>query len=146
MSLAMRREQREAFLAAVHVGVLSAAADGDRGPLAIPVWYSYTPGGTVNVITGRNSRKARLVRSGGRFTICVQTEAIPYQYVTAEGPVDTIEDPVTPEERRAMAERYLGQAGAAQYIAATSEQGLEDIVIRMRPEHWLSADFTSEFA
>ncbi len=36
MTTAMTREEREAFLADVHIGVL-AIPDGDRGPLTIPI-------------------------------------------------------------------------------------------------------------
>ena len=38
MSLAMSRAEREAFLAATRVGIVSIAEEG-RGPLAVPVWY-----------------------------------------------------------------------------------------------------------
>ncbi|HEY5165085.1 MAG TPA: pyridoxamine 5'-phosphate oxidase, partial [Acidimicrobiia bacterium] len=40
MSLTMSPEEREAFLAEVHVGVISVAND-DRGPLTVPIWYTY---------------------------------------------------------------------------------------------------------
>lgn len=56
MSLTMTKEEREAFLADVHVAVISVAEDG-HGPLAVPIWYSYEPGGEVRIITGRTSRK-----------------------------------------------------------------------------------------
>jgi hypothetical protein len=39
MSLAMTKPEREAFLADVHVGVISIPEPG-RGPLTVPVWYS----------------------------------------------------------------------------------------------------------
>ncbi len=72
MSLTMTKEEREAFLAAVHVGVISVAEDG-RGPLTVPIWYSYEPGGEVRVITARASRKGRLLERAGRFSLCAQT-------------------------------------------------------------------------
>jgi nitroimidazol reductase NimA-like FMN-containing flavoprotein (pyridoxamine 5'-phosphate oxidase superfamily) len=43
MVLTMTNEEREAFLADVHVAVISVAEDG-HGPLVVPVWYSYEPG------------------------------------------------------------------------------------------------------
>ena len=55
MSLSMSRSEREEFLAAVHVGVLSVASGDATGPLTIPVWYTYQPGGTVNVSTGKDT-------------------------------------------------------------------------------------------
>jgi nitroimidazol reductase NimA-like FMN-containing flavoprotein (pyridoxamine 5'-phosphate oxidase superfamily) len=140
VSLAMTRAEREAFLADLHVGVVSVAADG-RGPLAMPIWYSYEPGGTVNLITGRSSRKTALIRREGRFSVCAQTEEAPYRYVTVEGPVVAVEDEVDPEERKAIAYRYLGQELGDAYLSATEADVAGSIVIRMRPERWLSVDY-----
>ena len=86
MSLTMSKGEREAFLADLHVGLLSVADDG-RGPLAVPIWYAYEPGGELRFVTGRDSRKGRLLARAGRVSLCVQTEALPYKYVSVEGPV-----------------------------------------------------------
>ena len=43
MSLAMSTAEREAFLADVHVAVISIPEPG-RGGLVIPIWYDYAPG------------------------------------------------------------------------------------------------------
>ena len=40
--LTMTRSEREAFLAAVHVGVISIERAG-QAPLAVPIWYDYDP-------------------------------------------------------------------------------------------------------
>jgi nitroimidazol reductase NimA-like FMN-containing flavoprotein (pyridoxamine 5'-phosphate oxidase superfamily) len=136
----MTTAEREAFLADLHVGVVSVAADG-RGPLTMPIWYSYEPGGTVSFITGRTSRKARLIERERRLSLCAQTEEAPYRYVTVEGPVVAVEDEVDPEERKAMAYRYLGQEIGDVYLAATEAELAHSIVIRMRPERWLSVDY-----
>jgi nitroimidazol reductase NimA-like FMN-containing flavoprotein (pyridoxamine 5'-phosphate oxidase superfamily) len=45
------RQEREQFLAGVHVGVLSVATADGASPLAVPVRYTYQPGGPVSVIT-----------------------------------------------------------------------------------------------
>jgi PPOX class probable F420-dependent enzyme len=139
MSFALTAAEREQFLAGVHVGVLSVTVGEGRGPLTVPVWYSYQPGGTVSVITGRSSRKARAVEAAGRMSLCAQDEAPPYTYVSVEGPA-VIEEAEF-EERLAMAHRYLGPEGGDQYMAANADSGREDIVIRLTPGHWLSADF-----
>ena len=44
MSLAMSKAQRETFLAGVHVAVIS-IPENSRGPLTVPIWYSYEPAG-----------------------------------------------------------------------------------------------------
>ena len=85
MSFTMSAAEREQFLAGLHVGILSVAED-TRGPIAVPVWYDYQPGGQVSVITGRSSRKARALRAAGRMSLCAQDEAPPYRYVSVEGP------------------------------------------------------------
>jgi nitroimidazol reductase NimA-like FMN-containing flavoprotein (pyridoxamine 5'-phosphate oxidase superfamily) len=140
VSLAMTSAEREAFLADLHVGVVSVAAGG-RGPLTMPIWYSYQPGGTVNLITGRSSRKTALMRREGRFSLCAQTEQAPYRYVTVEGPVVSVEDEVDPEERRAIVYRYFGQQIGDVYLSATEAEIAGSIMIRMQPERWLSVDY-----
>ena len=132
--------EREAFLADLHVGVLSVAEDG-RGPLTTPVWYRYEPGGDVTFFTGRGTRKMRLLRSAGRCSLCVQSEAPPYSYVSIEGPVVSIDPAGLEEERRLIAHRYLGPEGGAAWLAATTDAMPVSDVIRIRPERWLSVDF-----
>src|SRR5947207_11674858 len=110
MALTMTREEREAFLADVHVAVISVAEDG-HGPLVVPIWYSYEPGGEVRIITGRTSRKGKLLERAGRFSLCVQTETPPYKYVSVEGPIVAIEAADLERDRRPLARRYFGRAG-----------------------------------
>ena len=138
MSLRMSRAEREEFLAGLHVGVLSVASPDGRGPLAAPVWYTYQPGGTVNVSTGRGTRKALAIAAAGRVSLCAQDERPPYKYVTVEGPV-VIED-ATDTERLELARRYLGPEGGDAYIAANP--GGAQVMIRMTPEHWLSRAYS----
>ncbi|MFJ4668904.1 pyridoxamine 5'-phosphate oxidase family protein [Kitasatospora purpeofusca] len=145
MSFAMTTAEREGFLAAPHVGVLAVSGDGGepgRGLLAVPIWYHYQPGGLITIITGRDSVKARLIRAVGRFALCAQQEEAPCRYVSVEGPVVSIEDPVDPAERARMAHRYMPPGEADAYLAATVEQLDADVTIRMHPERWSSADFT----
>jgi nitroimidazol reductase NimA-like FMN-containing flavoprotein (pyridoxamine 5'-phosphate oxidase superfamily) len=57
---------REAFLAEPHIAALSVSAGPDRGPLTVPIWYQYEPGGEAWVLTEAASRKARLIEAAGR--------------------------------------------------------------------------------
>ena len=139
MWVAMSAAEREEFLADVRVGVLSAAIGTAGETLAVPVWYSYQPGGLLTVLTGRRSRKAAAIRAASRFGLCVQDDSPPYRYVSVEGPV-LREDELDPAERLAMACRYLGSAGGSQYVADNPDPGRENVAFRMRPEHWLSQD------
>ena len=139
MWVPMSAAEREEFLAGVHVGVLSAAVGSAARTLAVPVWYSYQPGGLLTVLTGRRSRKAAAVRAAGRFSLCVQDDRPPYRYVSVEGPVVSEDDP-DPAERRAMARRYLGTAGGDHYVADNPDPERDNVAFRMRPERWLSQD------
>jgi PPOX class probable F420-dependent enzyme len=139
--MAMSADERQAFLADLHVGVLSVAGEDDRGPFSMPMWYRYEPGGDVTFITGADTRKMRLLREAGRCSLCVQTESVPYRYVTVEGPVIGIEGTSLESERRVMAHRYLGPERGERYLAATAAESSGSVVVRVRPEHWLSADF-----
>jgi len=142
MPFAMTAVEREAFLRDVHVGIIAIADEG-RAPLAVPIWYSYEPGGEVQVITERDSRKGKLLARARRFRLCVQTETAPYRYVSVEGPV-TSTGPVDVERHlRPMARRYLGEKGGDRYVESTGGQATrtDTEVIRMRPERWLTVDY-----
>jgi nitroimidazol reductase NimA-like FMN-containing flavoprotein (pyridoxamine 5'-phosphate oxidase superfamily) len=139
MSTLMTRAEREAFLAEVHVGVL-ALADGERGPLAAPVWYGYEPGGELWFLTGRDSRKGRLLRTGRRLSLVVQTEAPPYKYVSVEGPIVALEPADLEKHARPLARRYLGRELGDRYIAATAGRE-ESVRVRVAPERWLTVDY-----
>jgi nitroimidazol reductase NimA-like FMN-containing flavoprotein (pyridoxamine 5'-phosphate oxidase superfamily) len=147
MSLAMTRSEREAFLADVHVGVISIAEPG-RGPLAVPIWYGYTPGGELWIVTERGSRKGRLLEKVGRFSLVAQTEAPPYRYVSVEGPIASIAKSELARDERPLAHRYLGPEMGERYLEATggADARGDNVVVRMRPERWLSVDYSKQFA
>ena len=142
MSVTMTRAEREQFLAGVHVGVLSVASVDGGGPLAVPVWYSYQPGGTVDVITGDSTRKAAAIRAAGRLSLCAQDEQPPYKYVTVEGPVVAVEE-ASHDERLNLARRYLGRDGGDAYVSAVPTDG--QVVFRMTPERWLTVDYSKVY-
>ncbi|MCX4091499.1 pyridoxamine 5'-phosphate oxidase family protein [Nocardia sp. alder85J] len=134
----MTPSERAAFLAEVHVGVI-AVERPDRAPLAVPIWYGYQPGGEVLLWTEAGSVKEKLIRTAGRFSLTAQVEEPPYRYVTAEGPVVGI-DTADLETARGIADRYLGEQAGAAFLA--ENLGPESLIIRMRPEHWLSTDYS----
>jgi PPOX class probable F420-dependent enzyme len=133
--------ERQEFLAATHVAVLSVAADG-RPPASVPIWYDYTPGGNIRIMTGSSSRKARLIERTGAVTLVVQREEPPYQYVVVEGSVVDTTTPAPPELQEAIAIRYLGEEGGRAFVS--SMEGVEEVLFTIRPDKWLSADFTGD--
>lgn len=147
MSLAMSRSEREAFLADLHVGVIAIAEEG-RAPLAIPIWYAYEPGEEVRIVTGAGARKLELLRRAGRFSLCVQSEAPPYLYVSVEGPVVAIEAASLERDERPLAHRYLGPELGDAYVAETSGSAGTaggNILVRMKPQRWLSVDYRKQY-
>jgi PPOX class probable F420-dependent enzyme len=136
----MTSEERETYLADLHVGVIAVERPG-RAPLSVPIWYGYEPGGEVLLWTESDSVKHRLIRDAGRFSITVQDEDPPYRYVTAEGDVTGIE-PATDADVRAIAIRYFGEDEGNTF---TDENFTKtSIIIRMKPTRWLSTDYTKE--
>jgi nitroimidazol reductase NimA-like FMN-containing flavoprotein (pyridoxamine 5'-phosphate oxidase superfamily) len=145
MTTKMSREEREAFLADLHVGVISMSEKG-RGPLTVPIWYAYEPGGEVVIATERNSRKMKLLEKGRRVSLCAQCETPPYKYVSIEGPVVDIDPSDVERDERPLARRYLGEKGGDKYIEASiDDREPDDMVrVRIRPERWLTVDYAKE--
>ena len=53
-------EQRQAFSAGAHVGILTVAASkGDRAPVQMPVWYGHQPGHDVLITTRQPIARSR---------------------------------------------------------------------------------------
>jgi len=142
--LSMSTQEREAFLAGLHVGVISIAEPG-RGPLTVPIWYAYEPGGELRVVTDRDSRKGRLLSVGSRLSLCAQSEAPPYRYVSVEGRVVAMETSQTERDLRPLARRYLGKEIGDQYVDAMRDQSASSVLVRIRPERWLTVDYSKQY-
>lgn len=142
----MNDAERDAFLAERRLGTLAIARAG-KGPLLAPIWFRWTPGGTVDICMGGDSAKARLLRSAGRASMAVVDEGLPYRYVTVEGPVTVAPlGDATEAEILAMATRYLGDKGGRRYtenfmtnLAADDlhdDHGTTEVIARITPERW----------
>lgn len=140
MSTSMTRQEREAFLAETRVAVIS-VADPGCGPLALPVWYAYEPGQVVRFVTQGSSRKAALIRTAGRMSLCVQSESAPYKYVSIEGPA-VLSEPDFERDIRGMALRYLGEAMGEMYLQMTASDRADSVLVSLSPERWRTVDYT----
>jgi hypothetical protein len=69
----------------------------------------------------------------------VQTETLPYKYVTVEGPVVEIDRAPTEEEALSITARYLPADEATQWVK--DNLGADSLLVRMRPQQWLSTDY-----
>lgn len=144
----MNERERQEFLAEPHVAVLSVAGGGGRPPHTTPVWYGYEPGGDITFFTGtqgRKSRKAGLVRKAGVLSLTVQREEFPYGYVTVEGTVVGVDRPPSAEQVLAVVRRYMPEEAAQGFVQAELEHPTPEFVLfTIRPDRWLTLDFTDE--
>ncbi|CAM5467313.1 Pyridoxamine 5'-phosphate oxidase family protein OS=Streptomyces rochei OX=1928 GN=G3I25_29050 PE=4 SV=1 [Streptomyces rochei] len=140
--MALSREEREKFLAEPHIAALAVDAGEGRAPLTVPIWYQYEPGGDVWIMTGLDSRKNRLIQAAGRFTLMVDRLEPTIRYVSVEGPVvETVA--ATEEYLREISARYLPPEKVDGYVAYASADHGEQVIVRMRPERWVSSDLGS---
>lgn len=128
--------ERDELLGASHVGILGVAAAPGSPPLVTPVWYVHEDG-QILLVTGRGSRKARLLRAAGVATFVVHDDAVP-RHVALEGDVAISE----PDEavRRRIAERYVPPGMLDGYLAATA--GADMVLVRLMPRTWRTVDLT----
>ncbi|MEU7576607.1 pyridoxamine 5'-phosphate oxidase family protein [Streptomyces sp. NPDC041068] len=137
--MALSVEERELFLAEPHIGALAVDAGEGRGPLTLPIWYQYTPGGELWVLTGRHSKKGRLIEAAGRFSLMVDRLEPTIRYVSVEGPVVRTEDG-TLEKLREISARYLPADKVDGYVEFAAKEHGEHAVYYLRPEHWYASD------
>ena len=142
MSHRMSVPEREAFLGEPHVAVL-ALSDKGRGPLAVPIWYIYEPGGVLWFLTPKDSRKGALLKEGKRISLCVQSEESPYKYVSVEGPITGVGTASTEAHLRPLAIRYRGRVGGNAYADAMGPKLADGsrMLVEMAPERWLTVDY-----
>lgn len=137
--MALSKDEREQFLAEPHIAALSVSAGDGRGPLTVPIWYQYTPGGEPWVLTGAESRKKKLIEAAGCFSLMVERTEPTVRYVAVDGAVSRIE-PGTDDQHAELAHRYLPPDRAEKFLNyALTELG-EYVAIYLRPQHWVSAD------
>ncbi|MFC8512846.1 pyridoxamine 5'-phosphate oxidase family protein [Streptomyces sp. NPDC057257] len=137
--MALTREERAEFLAEPHVAAFSVDGGEGRAPVSVPIWYQYEDDGTVWILIVRDSRKDRLIRAAGRFTLLADRLEPTIRYVSVEGPVIGSE-PATVEQLREISARYLPAEKVDEYVDFAWKNHGEQVVVRMRPERWLSSD------
>jgi nitroimidazol reductase NimA-like FMN-containing flavoprotein (pyridoxamine 5'-phosphate oxidase superfamily) len=131
--------EREMFLAEPHIAALSVSAGPDRGPLTVPIWYQYTPGGEAWVVSEAASLKVQLIKAAGRFSLMVDRITPTTRYVSVEGPVTRVV-PATDEQVLEMAARYLPPDKARAYCEMSRAEFGEQVAIYLRPQRWLGSD------
>ena len=137
MSLTMSVAERQAFLTDLHVGVVSIPRK-DGAPLTVPIWYDYTPGGKLWMLTQASSKKGKALLECERISLCAQAESLPYKYVSVEGEFEISES--NDEIGLGMAVRYLGEEMGKQYTESSS--GEPSVLVSFVPDKWLTVDYS----
>lgn len=144
----LTEQESQQFLAEPHVGLLSVTGESGRPPLAMPIWYSYQPGGAISFFTGTQGRKARkieLIQKAGVLSLSIQRAEFPYKYVTVEGTVVKADQPPSAEQMLPIVRRYLPEEAAQAFVAAELARAATTLVLyTVRPDRWLTADFSEE--
>ena len=139
--MSLSQQEREEFLAEPHIAALSVHDGPERGPLTVPIWYQYAPGGDVWIMTSAGSRKAKLIDEAGRFTLMVDQAQPRVRYVSVEGPVVDV-SPSREELLWEISSRYLPAEQVPGYVEFAKADHGEQLIYTMRPQRWLSADLT----
>lgn len=107
--------------------------------MMVPIWYEYEPGSEAWILTGAGSRKAQLIAESGCFSLLVERVEPTVRYVCVEGPV-TGTNVGTHADHVELAVRYLPPGAVPGSLENAEPEFGDQLVIRMCPEHWLSAD------
>ncbi|MET0700682.1 MAG: pyridoxamine 5'-phosphate oxidase family protein [Mycobacterium sp.] len=137
--MALSKDEREQFLAESRVAALSVNSGDNHGPLTVPIWYQYTPGGEPWILTGPASKKARLIEATGFFSLMVERAEPTVRYVAVDGAVSRIE-PGTDAQLEEMTRRYLPPDKVDGYLEFAHRELGENVAIFMQPQRWMSAD------
>ena len=108
------------FLSELHVGILSIPREG-RAPHSTPVWYRYESDNTIWFLADPNSQKGKLLSVGTKLSFVVQSEDIPYQYVSIEGIITDVGRGDIESDLRPIARFYLGERGGDEYVSQSGE-------------------------
>jgi len=94
---------------------------------------------------GRAARKVELINKARVLSMCVQRPEFPYKYVTVEGTVLRTDQPPSAEPMFAVVSRYLPAEQAQGFVMADIERpGSQLVLFTIRPDRWLSADFSED--
>jgi hypothetical protein len=99
----------------------------------------YEPGGELWFVMDNHSVKGRLLQKSMRFSFCVQSESLPYQYVSVEGTA-TISPADKELHTRPLAHRYLGMKGGDKYVEGDDDS--DSIRVSTVPERWFTVDYS----
>lgn len=105
---------------------------GDSTPSVVPIWFHWTAHELVMSSMG-GAAKAAALRDHPDVALTIDTDAFPADVLLVRGRVDVTDvDGIVPEYVLA-ARRYLGQEGAAAFLAQIDQPGARMHRIALRP-------------
>ncbi|MEM7340468.1 MAG: TIGR03618 family F420-dependent PPOX class oxidoreductase [Actinomycetota bacterium] len=140
----MTHDDREAFLARPHVGVV-ASVRRDGRPYTVPVWFHWD--GTHVWLTGTESRVwCRQIDVDPRVSLCVEAMTPIPGHVGIDGVAEVLRPPghdIWPISRQ-LAEKYIGGAVGSSSDAVdafVANMATEPrLLIRITPQIWRAID------
>ena len=128
------------FLAEPHVAIIAVGSPSGP-PAAVPLWYSYTVGGRIWIITEAASRKRRLLARTGCATLVVDEVVPRTRYVSVDCELVDAR-PATAEDQRQLASRYVAADTLEAYLATVAANIPNEQRITLEPTRWRYADLT----
>jgi hypothetical protein len=116
----------------------------DGTPRALPIWFAWT-GDELVMASFAGAAKARALRAHPDVAITIDTESFPAEVLLLRGPATVTDIDGFVPEYVATLKRYLGEDGAAGFLAQFDESTTNMYRIAVRP-HWVGVlDFETRF-
>lgn len=137
----MLRDEMEAFLAQPLIAKL--CTHNEDGTIhVVPIWFKYQDG-EILLGTQEITRKVRNIKRDNRVSVLVDTTEPRLKGVIMSGRADLDYDDVIPK-RVSIFEKYMGPENAPG-LAERLASNWKPVVIRVKPEHIISFDYSKGF-
>lgn len=118
----------------------------DGTPRVVPMWFHWT-GEDIVMGAPPNSPKMKALAKRPQVAVAIDGIDWPYQWLNVRGTMSAqvLSEPLPFAEYQAMAHRYLGDVGGAQFLAAQRQTFQSWARITIRPEEVRILDFQARF-
>jgi PPOX class probable F420-dependent enzyme len=130
----MKDEELNVFLQRPLIAVLTTVRS-DGALHSTPVWFEYEAGNFYFWV-GEGSVKAQNVRKRAEASVCIATQAEPYQYVTAEGPCEIRSGDIA-QRCLSICRRYYAEEAALAFVQQDLLSG-DSVILIMKPRRLMS--------
>src|SRR3954447_4463374 len=116
----------------------------DGTPRALPIWFTWT-GGELVVASFAGAAKARALRAHPEVALTIDTDSFPAEVLLLRGVATVTDVDGFVPEYVATLQRYLGDEGAAGFLAQFDESTTKMYRIAVRPDWAGVLDFKTRF-